>query len=91
MYSGSPFLPQDITRIDKNIIKKLKTLAQNELKQEADVQIRHSYPPVWNWPASKKTKVTICVSPHHKHQQLLPLLPHSLLGADAQLLEFHVL
>ena len=44
-------------QIDKNVIKKLKTLAQNELKQEADIQLRHSYPPIWNWPASKKTKV----------------------------------
>ena len=24
---------------------------------EADIQIRHTYPPIWRWPVHKKTKI----------------------------------
>ena len=43
-------------KLDKNIIKQLKNLEQAETG-EPDIQLRHSYPPIWQWPASDRTKV----------------------------------
>ena len=43
-------------KVEKNIIKTIKSLAEKEC-EIADIQIRHSYPPIWNWPTHKETKV----------------------------------
>ena len=43
-------------KLDKNIVKQLKILQQAETS-EPDIQLRHSYPPIWQWPASDRTKV----------------------------------
>lgn len=45
-----------VHKLDKNVVKKLKALQKNE-PDKIDVQIRHSYPPVWTWPKDKDTKV----------------------------------
>jgi len=42
--------------LDKNEVKVLKKL-QSGKNNEPDVQIRHTYPPIWRFPVSKKTKV----------------------------------
>ena len=45
-------------RVDIKTLEKIKSLAEkDDTDKEIDVQIRHSYPPVWNWPTSPKTKV----------------------------------
>ena len=41
--------------ISKKQITILREL--ESLEQDADIQIRHSYPPIWAWPTSKDTKV----------------------------------
>ena len=43
-------------RVEKNVVKQLKVLEQVETG-EPDIQLRHSYPPIWQWPASDRTKV----------------------------------
>lgn len=43
--------------VDKANIRTLKSLEQTQIETVADVQLRHSYPPIWNWPASDTTKV----------------------------------
>ena len=43
-------------KLDKEITKQLKVLEQAETG-EPDIQLRHSYPPIWQWPASDRTKV----------------------------------
>lgn len=44
--------------LSSDTIGELKKLEQKELGEQApDIQIRHCYPPVWNWPSHKKTKV----------------------------------
>ena len=44
--------------ISKEVVKDLKILAAKELPRAgADIQIRHSYPPIWQWPPAEKTKV----------------------------------
>ena len=43
-------------KLDKNIVKRLKTLEQAETG-EPNIQLRHSYPPIWQWPASDRIKV----------------------------------
>jgi len=43
-------------KLDKNVVKQLKILEQAETG-EPDIQVRHSYPPIWQWPASDRTKV----------------------------------
>ena len=43
-------------KLDKNIVKQLKVLEKAETG-EPDIQVRHSYPPIWQWPASDRTKV----------------------------------
>jgi glycosyltransferase involved in cell wall biosynthesis len=42
--------------LDKNQVRVLKELEGLE-QDSADVQVRHSYPPIWKWPANKETKV----------------------------------
>tara|TARA_B100000963_G_scaffold361617_1_gene398164 strand:+ start:3351 stop:4514 length:1164 start_codon:yes stop_codon:yes gene_type:complete len=45
-------------KIPTETVKELKKLEAKDLgKNNPDVQIRHTYPPVWNWPVSDKTKV----------------------------------
>jgi glycosyltransferase involved in cell wall biosynthesis len=45
--------------LDKEIVKKLKNIASKEIDGNSypDIQIRHSYPPVWQWPTHDQTKV----------------------------------
>lgn len=58
-------------KLDKEIVKKLKTIMSKKWgKKEADLQIRHSYPPIWRWPVSAKTKV-IYIQPWEHSKQLL--------------------
>ena len=46
--------------IDHNLLSEIKKLEQKDLgDQVADIQVRHSYPPVWHWPQNKKTKVVL--------------------------------
>lgn len=42
--------------LDKNTVKQLKDL-EADTTEPADVQLRHTYPPIWQWPESEKTKV----------------------------------
>lgn len=42
--------------IDKTILKSLKGL-EHRAVGNIDIQIRHSYPPIWRWPVSSTTKV----------------------------------
>jgi len=44
--------------LNKNTVKVLKELQQKDhSKEEINVQIRHSYPPIWQWPTKENTKV----------------------------------
>ena len=43
-------------KIDKSTIKTIKSLAEKDCKI-ANIQLRHSYPPVWNWPTNEETKI----------------------------------
>jgi glycosyltransferase involved in cell wall biosynthesis len=43
--------------VDKKIVKKLKDLANKEYDEAPDIQLRHAYPPIWQWPPSADTKV----------------------------------
>jgi glycosyltransferase involved in cell wall biosynthesis len=43
-------------KVNKNNIKTIKTLSEKEC-DDVHIQIRHSYPPIWNWPTNKETKV----------------------------------
>ncbi len=44
--------------LSSDVIGELKKLEQKDLKDQIpDIQIRHSYPPIWNWPAHDKTKI----------------------------------
>ena len=42
-------------KVSKESIKTLKELEGKEV--EPDIQIRHTYPPIWRWPAHNKTKL----------------------------------
>lgn len=42
--------------LDKTTVRILKQLENSE-QDVADIQIRHTYPPVWEWPENSKTKV----------------------------------
>jgi glycosyltransferase involved in cell wall biosynthesis len=42
--------------VNKKIVAKLKKL-EKALTEPADIQIRHTYPPIWAWPEHKKTKI----------------------------------
>lgn len=45
-------------KIPSEAVKELKKLETKDLKEDCpDIQIRHSYPPIWNWPVSDKTKI----------------------------------
>ena len=45
-------------KLDSDVVKKLKDLEGKDLGEyNPDIQIRHTYPPVWNWPVGKETKV----------------------------------
>jgi len=45
-------------KIGGETVKKLKKLEAKELgENNPDIQIRHTYPPVWNWPVADKTKI----------------------------------
>ncbi len=45
--------------LDKGVVKKLKDISAKEIDANSypDIQIRHSYPPVWQWPTNERTKV----------------------------------
>lgn len=43
--------------LDKAIVKELKRLETQYASEIPDMQIRHTYPPVWGWPNHKLTKV----------------------------------
>ena len=43
-------------KLDKLVVKTLKLLVNDSIKVP-DIQVRHTYPPMWNWPLSNKTKV----------------------------------
>ena len=44
--------------LSSDVVGELKKLEQKDLGDQApDIQIRHCYPPVWNWPTHNKTKV----------------------------------
>lgn len=43
-------------KTNKDEIKILKKL-ERKTEVEPDIQIRHTYPPIWRWPSSNKTKV----------------------------------
>lgn len=42
--------------LDKEVLKTLKSLERRDVG-DIDIQIRHSYPPIWRWPVSSSTKV----------------------------------
>lgn len=44
-------------KLEKEIVKQLKELEIQHKSDVADIQIRHSYPPIWAWPENSKTKV----------------------------------
>lgn len=46
-----------IYAVNKADIKVLKNLEKTQLETDPDVQIRHTYPPIWEWPTSDNTKV----------------------------------
>ena len=46
-----------IYALDKKTIATLKRLENTEDMGIPEVQVRHSYPPIWEWPESRNTKV----------------------------------
>lgn len=46
-----------IYSIDKKVIKTLKRLETLNNDNTPEVQVRHSYPPIWAWPESDTTKI----------------------------------
>ena len=44
-------------KLDKALVKQLKSLEAISAAKPADIQLRHTYPPVWVWPEHKSTKV----------------------------------
>ena len=61
--------PNPNCRVDVNTLKLIKKLSNKEEKV-IDVQLRHSYPPIWNWPTDKNTKV-VYIQPIVTGKQLL--------------------
>lgn len=48
----------NITNSNISIEEKIKVKSlKNEIIDEPDIQIRHTYPPSWKWPLSDKTKI----------------------------------
>jgi glycosyltransferase involved in cell wall biosynthesis len=43
-------------KLDKEVVRTLKSLEEIE-GENPDIQVRHTYPPIWNWPVSDNTKV----------------------------------
>lgn len=43
--------------LSKDIVRSLKNLEAEHSKEIPDVQLRHSYPPIWEWPAHESTKI----------------------------------
>ena len=45
--------------LPKQIVKKLKELSAKSIDENSypEVQLRHAYPPVWQWPLKAQTKV----------------------------------
>jgi glycosyltransferase involved in cell wall biosynthesis len=44
-------------RLDKEIVKKIKKLSEKSSDKQPDIQLRHAYPPIWQWPVGSDTKV----------------------------------
>lgn len=44
-------------KLDKATVKLLKSLETNTFNAPADIQLRHTYPPIWTWPEHNNTKV----------------------------------
>ena len=45
-------------KLSNDTVKELKSLESKDLGNKIpDIQVRHTYPPVWNWPVSSDTKV----------------------------------
>jgi len=50
--------PNTNCNLELNTLKAIRKLENKESKDiNIDIQLRHSYPPVWNWPTSPDTKV----------------------------------
>lgn len=45
------------SKVDREEVKLLKKYDLKEPPFEPDIQLRHSYPPIWRWPLSEKTKI----------------------------------
>lgn len=43
--------------VPKDTVKKLKKLAEKPSENQPDIQLRHAYPPIWQWPVGSDTKV----------------------------------
>jgi len=43
--------------VDDEHIKTLKSLENYKASEIAEVQVRHTYPPIWDWPQAPETKV----------------------------------
>jgi len=43
-------------QLDKTIVRKLKDLEKTEM-ESVEIQLRHTYPPVWRWPEDPNTKI----------------------------------
>jgi glycosyltransferase involved in cell wall biosynthesis len=46
----------ETSTLDKQTVRQLKELEVKD-EVEPEVQLRHTYPPIWRWPVSNKTKV----------------------------------
>lgn len=44
-------------KISKDDVKNIKKLERDLGETVPDIQVRHSYPPIWNWPKHEKTKI----------------------------------
>lgn len=43
--------------LDKEQVRTLKRLEQYKLEEIPEIQVRHSYPPIWEWPTQDTTKI----------------------------------
>lgn len=50
--------PDPSNKLNKSQLKELMSLSNKDIG-EIDVQLRHSYPPMWRWPINDKTKIVI--------------------------------
>lgn len=44
-------------KLDKAVIRKLKQLEAVNFEAAPDIQLRHTYPPLWRWPEHDSTKI----------------------------------